>query len=67
VSFPVDFFFPSALGEKKQKKKKKRKKEKKKKQRKKKNGRRGARSSELPLHRSGGVVGYVHSRNSHGV
>jgi hypothetical protein len=31
VSFPADFFFPSALGEKKQKKEKKKKRKKKKK------------------------------------
>jgi hypothetical protein len=62
VSFPADFFFPSALGEKKAKKK-----EKKQKKKKKENGRRGARPSELPVHRSWGISGYVHSRDSHGV
>jgi hypothetical protein len=34
---------------------------------KKENGRRGARPSELPVHRSGGIASYVHRRDSHGV
>jgi hypothetical protein len=79
VSFPADFFFQAHL-EKKSKKKEKRKKKKEKrkkkkgkrkkkkeKKKKKENGRRGARPSELPVHRSRWIVGYVHSRDSHGV
>jgi hypothetical protein len=48
-------------------KKNKKKKKEKNKRKKKKNGRRGARPSELPVHRSGGISGYVHRRNTHGV